>query len=292
MIDPAGPGAGASGGVLGALAPHVPENWNAKKAFQLDSLLAAPAFWAGVEAAGGASSGYGRTGRLQPVADAAALALAQDRARSAADLWRGAAVWELVPAGGDWAPASPSGWLIRDTLSARLHPRRAVEALAAALRARGVEILPEAPEQGAVLHATGAAGLAELSLALGRPVGTAVKGQAALLAHAATDAPQLFVEGLHVVPHADGTTAVGSTDERDFTDASATDDRLEALIAKRAAPGAGAGRRRRCWPAGPACARAPAAGRRCWAPGRAGRGISSPTAASRSASAWRRKWPR
>ena len=34
-------GAGASGGVVGALSPHVPENWNAKKAFQLDSLLMA-----------------------------------------------------------------------------------------------------------------------------------------------------------------------------------------------------------------------------------------------------------
>ena len=53
VIDPAGPGAGASGGVVGALAPHVPENWNAKKAFQLESLLMAEAFWAGVEETGG-----------------------------------------------------------------------------------------------------------------------------------------------------------------------------------------------------------------------------------------------
>jgi len=37
VIDPAGPGAGASGGIVGALAPHVPENWNDKKAFQLAS---------------------------------------------------------------------------------------------------------------------------------------------------------------------------------------------------------------------------------------------------------------
>ncbi|WP_412509844.1 FAD-dependent oxidoreductase, partial [Roseovarius sp. SYSU LYC5161] len=34
VIDPGGPGAGASGGIVGALAPHVPENWNDKKAFQ------------------------------------------------------------------------------------------------------------------------------------------------------------------------------------------------------------------------------------------------------------------
>ena len=44
-------GAGSSGGIVGALAPHVPEQWNAKKQFQLDSLLMAEGFWAGVGAA-------------------------------------------------------------------------------------------------------------------------------------------------------------------------------------------------------------------------------------------------
>ena len=62
MIDPAGPGAGASGGIVGALAPHVPENWNDKKAFQLDSLLMAEAFWAEVADAGGGAPGYARLG--------------------------------------------------------------------------------------------------------------------------------------------------------------------------------------------------------------------------------------
>ena len=46
MIDPEGVGSGSSGGPVGALAPHTPENWNPKKQFQLDSLLMAPAFWA------------------------------------------------------------------------------------------------------------------------------------------------------------------------------------------------------------------------------------------------------
>ena len=39
VIDPGGVGAGSSGGVVGALAPHVPEQWNPKKAFQLESRL-------------------------------------------------------------------------------------------------------------------------------------------------------------------------------------------------------------------------------------------------------------
>ena len=53
VIDPGGPGAGASGGILGALAPHAPDAWNAKKAFQLASLVRAETFWAEVEARGG-----------------------------------------------------------------------------------------------------------------------------------------------------------------------------------------------------------------------------------------------
>ena len=52
VIDPNGPGAGASGGLVGALAPHVPENWNDKKAFQFESLLMSEGFWAEVAEAG------------------------------------------------------------------------------------------------------------------------------------------------------------------------------------------------------------------------------------------------
>ncbi|TMV84153.1 FAD-dependent oxidoreductase, partial [Thioclava sp. BHET1] len=45
LIERRAIGAGASGGQVGALAPHVPENWNDKKAFQLDSLLMAERYW-------------------------------------------------------------------------------------------------------------------------------------------------------------------------------------------------------------------------------------------------------
>ena len=60
-------GAGSSGGVVGALAPHTPENWNAKKQFQLDSLLMAEGFWADVARLSGIDPGYARLGRLQPL---------------------------------------------------------------------------------------------------------------------------------------------------------------------------------------------------------------------------------
>ena len=216
-------GAGSSGGIVGALAPHVPEQWNPKKAFQLESLLMAEEFWRDVAEVSGIDPGYARLGRVQPLADDAAVALARGRADGAAALWQGRAEWRVVPARDDgWAPESPSGWLIEDTLSARLHPRQAATALVAAIRAKGGVVAEAAPEvsesgrNGPVIWATGVAGLAELSSDLGRTVGVGVKGQAALFRCDARDRPQLFVEGLHIVPHGDGTVAVGSTSERDY----------------------------------------------------------------------------
>ncbi|MEQ5869942.1 FAD-dependent oxidoreductase [Sagittula sp. NFXS13] len=232
IVDPFGAGAGSSGGIVGALAPHVPENWNEKKAFQLDSLLMAEGFWQQVEAAGGVSAGYGRTGRLQPIMDANGLALARTRAEGAATLWQGRAAWEVVPATEGFSPASPTGWLIRDTLTARMHPRRACEALVAALAAKGVSVEHDAEDRGAVVWATGWRGLTDLSEALGRKIGDGVKGQSAAFRYEAREAPQLFVEGLHIVPHADGTVAVGSTSEREFSEPSSCDSQCDALISR------------------------------------------------------------
>jgi len=231
VIDPAGPGGGCSGGLVGALSPHVPEAWNQLKAFQFDSLLMAQGFWAGVEAVSGISPGYARLGRLQPVADEAALMLARARADTARTHWGDAALWEVIetPAEG-WAPVSPTGHLIRDTLSARINPRRACASLAAALQARGAELVGDGTAEGKAVHATGVAGLDELSRAMGRTVGGGVKGQAALLHFAAAESPQIYADGLLVVPHADGTTAVGSTSERDYDDPFATDEKLEEVI--------------------------------------------------------------
>ncbi|WP_135503939.1 NAD(P)/FAD-dependent oxidoreductase [Roseovarius aestuariivivens] len=232
VIDPFGPGAGASGGVVGALAPHVPENWNDKKAFQLDSLLMAERFWADVAECAGQDPGYARTGRLQPIADDRALALAKDRGVTARDLWGDHATWQVVEATADFAPLTRTGLLIHDTLSARLHPRRACDALAATVTALGGTIAPEGTPRGIVLYATGAAGLLEMSEHLPRAIGTGVKGQAALLDFAAPDQPQLFADTLHIIPHGDGTTAIGSTSERDYDDPAATDAQLDGIIAR------------------------------------------------------------
>ena len=236
VIDPHGVGAGSSGGVVGALAPHTPENWNAKKAFQFDSLMMAKGFWAAVEAVSGISSGYGRLGRLQPIPDARVEALAEAREKSAKHLWQGKATWRVVDSDDHrgWAPASATGRLVFDTLSARIHPAQACESLAGALRARGAEIVEEGPDDGPVVWATGIHGLEMLSDEIGRSVGSGVKGQAALLAHDAGAVPQIFGDALHIIPHHDGTVAVGSTSERDFTAGDTTDALLDDVIARAA----------------------------------------------------------
>ncbi|MGH1457965.1 MAG: NAD(P)/FAD-dependent oxidoreductase [Paracoccaceae bacterium] len=270
VIDPNGVGAGASGGVVGALAPHVPENWNPKKAFQLDSLLMAEAYWAQVEGVCGLPSGYGRLGRVQPLADARAVDLARARIAGAQALWQGRAAWQVVgmqadagagasaevsaevsadtgadagadtgadtgadrvAAWGAWRPHSPTGYYVYDTLSARMHPRMAAQALAEAIRVKGGEIVQAGREEGAVIWCTGVADLEAMSAARARPVGGGVKGQGALLRYEASGLPQIFAGGVHVVPHANGTVAVGSTSEREYSDARSTDAQLDAVIA-------------------------------------------------------------
>jgi glycine/D-amino acid oxidase-like deaminating enzyme len=234
VIDPGGVGAGSSGGIVGALAPHTPEHWDVKKTFQFASLIMAEPYWAEIESVSGVSSGYGRTGRLQSVIDARSLEFAKMREGTAADLWQGKAYWKVITAeeAGEWAPTTPTGYLIYDTLSARIHPRQSCAALAAAIIARGGEIVTQGPEEGAVVWATGWQGLLELSEKFQFKVGSGVKGQAALLRVNRPLAPQLFADAVHVVPHADGTVAIGSTSEREFENPTAVDAQLDDVVAR------------------------------------------------------------
>lgn len=234
VVDPFGPGAGASGGIVGALAPHTPENWNDKKQFQFESLERAQGFWAEIAEAGGGDPGYGRIGRWQPVMDARALELAHARAGTAQALWHGRHVWEVVPAAqAEGLLQAPTGMLIHDGLSARIHPRRACAALVAALQARDVEVREARGFAASTeVWATGAAGLYALAEETGRPVGNGVKGQAALFRADLGAIPQLYADGLHIVPHGDGTVAVGSTSEREYDEATGTDALLEDVIAR------------------------------------------------------------
>ena len=152
------------------------------------------------------------------------MSLAKARAETAQDLWEGKAIWEVVKAEeGGWMPPSASGFVVRDTLSALIHPRQATQALAKAILAVGGEILKEAEPQGKVVWATGWPGMVETG-------GTGVKGQAALLDFDAAGQPQLFAEALHIIPHLNGTVAVGSTSERAFDEPATTDVALDDVL--------------------------------------------------------------
>jgi glycine oxidase len=227
VLDPRGIGTGASGGPVGALAPHAPESWNAAKAFQFESLAMAEGWWAAVAAAGGGDPGFARTGRVQPLADAAAVARAEARAAAAVAQWGAAWAWQVRPVADvpGLSVESPSGLVVHDTLSGRLDPRRALAALAAAVAALGgaVERGDTPPPADAVVWATGWEGLAALG------IGGAEKGQALRLAFDARSAPVVTAPGLYIVPHADGTVGVGSTAERTFDHAAPDDLLAEAL---------------------------------------------------------------
>lgn len=234
LIETVALGAGASGGIVGAMTPHVPEVWNDKKDFQRNSLLMAESWWAEVGAASGLSTGYGRFGRLQALQDAAAVEMAHSRCAGAAALWQGRADWRVIPVtGAAWEPISPTGLLVHDTFSARIFPRLALAALVAAIRELGGEIiLGEAIDQGVVLWANGLAGLEALEKDRCRGLSGAVKGQAALLRAEAETLPQIYADGLHIVPHEGGVVAVGSTNEHYWDDPLMTDAHLDVVIAR------------------------------------------------------------
>ena len=230
VIDPNGVGSGASGGIVGALAPHVPENWNAKKEIQFQSLLQAEPFWSAVDEVSGLSSGYIRSGRLQPILDQASLDLARQRSVNATSLWQNKARFEVITRPPRWAPRSPINHWVFDTLSAHINPFKACTSLAAALKAKQVAFACEGEDEGVTVWATGVHDLLRISQKLNMPFGNGVKGQAVLFDCDKRNAPQMFADTLHFVPHQDGTLAVGSTSERDYSDPSTTDQTLDTVI--------------------------------------------------------------
>ncbi len=232
VVDPKGVGGGSSGGFVGAMAPHVPENWNSKKAFQFNSLIEAKNFWEKIEDIGGVSSGYARLGRIQPILDASSIDLAYKRAQTAKNLWRGLADWCVTTQKPKWSPNSPTGHWIIDTLTARINPMRACLAIEAALLTKGITVTSEAKDKGKVLWATGTHDLFYISRELGQNFGNGVKGQAALFELDRRNEPQIFAETLHFVPHENGTLAIGSTSEREYKHGNSVDDQLESLIVK------------------------------------------------------------
>ncbi len=228
VVDKTCIGAGASGGILGALMPHRPSQWTASKQFQLEALSSLAGEIAQVEAASGLSCGYRRCGRLMPIDGERRLQ--EHRGWQAATQVN----WTGVDARWDILDALPGCWegLMQDapgydfdTLSARVDPRALLAALAAAVRGRGGEVIEgetvEDPASAVAGHVVIAAGHESFALA-GEPAsGWGVKGQAVLLKPVRPlpdDMPILYRGGTYVIAHESGLVAAGSTSEREFAD--------------------------------------------------------------------------
>ncbi|WP_149741132.1 FAD-binding oxidoreductase [Rhizobium sp. NFACC06-2] len=262
LVEADRPGGGASGGLLGALMPHMPDRWSDKKQFQFDALVALEKEIAGLEAETGLSAGYRRSGRIIPLPKPHLRAIAERHERDALENWVSGERrfhWHV----GD--RPSVAGWLddaageagfVFDTLAARVSPRAMIALLSAFLgKARHVRLAEgcrvfsldadagravlssgDAVSFGHVIVANGHGAFPlirdAIGLEAGVTLGQAVKGQAALLDAGADPAmPVVFLNGLYIVPHEDGTVAIGSTSEDCFSDPFSTDEKLEKLLA-------------------------------------------------------------
>ena len=242
-------GAGASGGVLGALMAHAPDNWNAKKQFQFNALAQLPERIADLEAETGLKTGYSRCGRIMPIRREKFRTQAEHRSEAAAQHWRSdgqAFQFDVQP------PPTAAGWMdvnaaplgfVHDTLAARVDPARYVAALKqfiasqGALRektsfasfdaaARRVNLSGGAEPLNAdqIVLTAGYATFDLLAQLTGHQIGGGVKGQAAVF-HCpdAVGQPLIYDDGVYIVPHDDGTCAVGSTSEKNWDDPTTPD---------------------------------------------------------------------
>lgn len=261
-------GAGASGGVLGALMPYMPDKWDDKKQLQFASLCRLEDEVESLEEQTGLSVGYRRSGRIIPLPKPHLRTIALRHEQDALLSWQTETrrfFWRVKDSSGiaGWPADDATGsGVILDTLAARLDPRAMIAALAAFLRqsrhvrlmeGRRIERLD--PRTGTALFAdgetlkfgacvlaagTGSFGLLDTLHDNAMPTsGTAVKGQAALLRADVDPAlPVIFFDGIYIVPHENGLVAVGSTSENSFTDPVSTDGKLDDLLvrARRIAP--------------------------------------------------------
>jgi glycine/D-amino acid oxidase-like deaminating enzyme len=240
-------GKGASGGIVGAMAPYTPDQWHLKKQYQLDALASAQKHWKTVDKLSGMSSGYGRIGRLSPIMDERTLKLAHIRHDEARENWRDFE-WNVIEEHPLIIPdAAPCG-IIHDTLSARIYPSKACASLAVACKKLGVEFRENTRVTGfetgsvfgpwgnasapAIILAGGYQGFHLLDYHLGTQMGTGVKGQAGLLDIDMGDAPQIYANGVYIIPHADGTTSVGSTSENNWGQPFEIDHLLDDVVSR------------------------------------------------------------
>lgn len=252
-------GAGASGGLLGALMPHMPERWDGKKQFQFEALHNLPTEIAELEAQTNISCGYRRTGRIAPIMNATKRGQMLGHTPDVEKYWLGEYNWQILDETpvANWPIAEKATHgVVHDTLTARVNPRGLLASLKQALiedqnvtlfegiglerfdRERGVAALDDKSEI-AFSHIVIAAGVEtfdfiapQLDVAI-RALGKPIKGQAATIsADIDPDWPILFDDGVYIISHGQGRVAIGSTSELEFDEPFSTDRQLDELIIK------------------------------------------------------------
>lgn len=263
LVDEGPLARGASGGLLGALMPHMPDRWSEKKQFQFDALISLEEEVRLLEEETGLSAGYRRSGRLIPLPKPHLRVIAERHCKDAEAHWHHGArsfSWtplDASPAGNGWPSEEfMAAGIVCDTFAARVSPRSLTGLLTARLKEAshvriiensGVDLLHLETDTAGLSdgrtvsfgHCIIAAGhrsfpmLQSLGAPLPQPLGQPVKGQAALLKADIDPAlPLLYLDGLYIVPHEGGYAAIGSTSEDRFDDPASTDDQLEGLIGR------------------------------------------------------------
>ncbi len=255
-------GSGASGGVLGALMAHAPENWNLKKQFQFEALAELPEVIDCLEKETGLQTGYGRCSRLMPIRRQNFLERALQRSRQADVNWRygdHAFAFEVIKAPNrsetsvDWlAPENAPLGYVRDALAARIHPELYIAALKAGIKAApNIDLIEHwafgsFDETHHIIHNSDgsdrftaqqiilAAGYETFTLlepVLGQMIGGGVKGQAAVFrCPEGVGKPLIYDDSTYIVPHHNGLCAVGSTTEKSWRDAHVPDEARDDFI--------------------------------------------------------------
>ena len=242
VVDEAVAGAGASGGLLGALMSHIPDGWNIKKEFQFQALDQLEPLLAKLEKDTGMIVGYRRCGRIMPLAHKGMISHVDSWLLGAQTNWQGRYAMEFFPPEHKWfekakwpeSDIAPFG-ASHDTFAARVSPRLLVAALAQFVRAQG-EIRDgcrvreiDMQKSEVVLADGGRITGKEIIVANGvdayrllfpfmgemnskKPLGRGVRGQAIMLDFAHDDTlPILYCDGTYVVPHTQNRIAIGST---------------------------------------------------------------------------------
>ncbi|WP_068310601.1 NAD(P)/FAD-dependent oxidoreductase [Polycladidibacter hongkongensis] len=248
---------GASNGLVGALMPHVPSQWNEKKQFQFEALLELSRLAEELQEATGQSLGYARTGRLMPIYSEDKLSYARMREEESALRWRteqtgfSFRVLDASPNGNWLTPAAAPLGFIFDNFAARANPRAYCAALHTYLKSRvtilentGFASFDEATSQikttsgdiicaEKLVYSAGYQGFDLIERATGEKIGKGVKGQSLSLAYS-TDKPLpvIYDDGIYVIAHENGTVALGSTSENEWTHTLPEEEALAKILSR------------------------------------------------------------